>query len=132
MILSIQMRNQFEGKHKVIFREPSRKRSAQLGRFPLEALPKDLHILKQEAERPQILEPDAPGSSPTLLSIAAQQYFDLFMEYRKGKVAPARAPVPDDLERRRSQLSNPKLCLTNSQITSARLLNFLSEHPGRL
>ena len=84
----------------MIFREPSRKRPVQLGRFPLEVLPTDLHILKKEHERARLAAPPPQETVQGELSIAAQQYFDLFMEYRQGKIAPAKAPVPDDMERR--------------------------------
>jgi ferredoxin len=75
-------------------------RAYHLGRYPLEVLPRDDAVTAAEAARPPAAAP-APSELPSgPLGKAARQYLELFHPMVEGEMAPAQAPVPDDLARR--------------------------------
>jgi reductive dehalogenase len=84
--------------------ERSRNRPVHLGPFPLETLARRPGQIRAESERaplPGIRSSPAPAGG---LGRAARIYFDLFMQYREARVAPALAPVPGDLNRRSADI----------------------------
>ena len=83
----------------MIFRESSRNRPAHFGAFPFESLSHDLTIIDAEAASPPGPKPLASVTDTPLLR-ALSEYEELFLKHRHGKIAPAKAPVPGDLERR--------------------------------
>ncbi|MEM7020456.1 MAG: reductive dehalogenase domain-containing protein, partial [Pseudomonadota bacterium] len=82
-----------------IIRSRNEFRSYDLGQFPFESLPKDPSVLQSESERPPIAQPGYHAATGHLAEIA-QHYSDLFSQSHDGDVAPAQAPVPEDLSRR--------------------------------
>jgi ferredoxin len=83
----------------MFFHSRSKNRPYHLGNFPLETLPRDDAIIAREAGLPRASRPKH-AASKTLFGIAVRRYHDLFAELSDGDPAPAKAPVPDDLERR--------------------------------
>jgi reductive dehalogenase len=82
-----------------LWEDNAKHRPVHLGPYPLEVLPRDPSQIDVEARR-QLIKQVALTESGTAVGHAAARYLSLFMEYRDGDVAPATAPVPDDLERR--------------------------------
>jgi ferredoxin len=78
----------------------NRNRPFDLGPLPLERLPRDPAAPLREARQPR----DAAPAGAASLAPAIPEYRDLFRQYLDGEVAPARAPVPDDLVRRAQNL----------------------------
>lgn len=77
----------------------SKDRDFSLGTYPLETLPRDDAILAAERDRPRREAPeDAAGSAP--LAAATLRYRDIYAGAAEQEPAPARAPVPDDLQAR--------------------------------
>jgi len=79
----------------------SKDRPFHLGPFPLETLPRDESAVAAEANRTAVSEirsinPESEG----LLTRAVDHYRQLFSTFAEGTPANAKAPVPDDLERR--------------------------------
>ncbi len=77
----------------------SKNRPFHFGPYPLETLPRDDAIAAHEGADPRgsretATETDSP------LARAAAHYRNIFASFADGDVAPAQAPVPDDLERR--------------------------------
>ena len=84
----------------MLFRTAADSRPFHLGTYPLEALPRDAALAQAEAARPTLDAP-APGPAPEgPLAKTARHYRGLFAALAQGEVAPKKAPVPDDLERR--------------------------------
>ncbi len=79
----------------------SKNRPFHLGRFPLETLPRDESVIAVEAGRIAI-----PSGLSTIqlsndaLACACNHYGKIFSKFAEGAPAVAKAPVPDDLERR--------------------------------
>jgi epoxyqueuosine reductase QueG len=83
----------------MLIQDKARNRSPHLGPYPLETLARDPSRLDLELRRP--LANHRPLTEPqSSLGQVLARYVALFMEYRDGDVAPAIAPVPEDLERR--------------------------------
>ncbi|MGQ0509640.1 MAG: Fe-S protein [Betaproteobacteria bacterium] len=74
-------------------------RPFHFGPFPLEILPRDPGVIETEARRPARTSPEVAASC-NLLARAADRYRGIFATFADGPVAPARAPVGDDLRRR--------------------------------
>ena len=77
----------------------SKNRPFHLGPYPLETLERDGSVVVREAERAPLHEPAVPLPTGKLAQAAAR-YRVIFSEFSDGEVAPAQAPVPDDLPRR--------------------------------
>ncbi len=74
-------------------------RPFHFGPFPLETLPRDPRVIEAEAGRPARANPRAADPS-CLLARAADRYRGIYAGFLEGPVAPAKAPVGDDLRRR--------------------------------
>lgn len=74
-------------------------RPFHLGPFPMETLPRDPRAIEAEARRPARANPGV-AAPPNLLARAADRYLEIYAGFLDGPVAPARAPVGDDLRRR--------------------------------
>jgi len=83
----------------MFFYPRSKHRHFHLGPFPLEVLPRDDGVYAEEAARPRVPAPDRQDIDADLAR-AADKYRAIFSGLLEGPVAPARAPVGDDLERR--------------------------------
>ena len=79
----------------------SKDRPFHLGPFPLESLLRDKTVVATETGRPATSEePSSISRIDNVLSRAADHYREIFSTYAEGTPASAKAPVPDDLERR--------------------------------
>ena len=79
----------------------SKDRPFHLGPFPLELLPRDEGVIALEAGRVAIpMMPSAIRRSDDVLLRAADHYREMFSKFAEGAPVNAKAPVPDDLERR--------------------------------
>ncbi len=83
----------------MLFYPRSKNRPFHLGPFPLEALRRDETILSAESARPPRAAQAMPAPEGELAHALAH-YRDLFAQFADGAPASAKAPVPDDLERR--------------------------------
>ena len=84
----------------MLFRTAADSRPFHLGTYPLESLPRDAALAQAETGRPALDAP-VPGPAPEgPLAKTARHYRGLFAALAQGEVAPKKAPVPDDLERR--------------------------------
>ena len=78
----------------------NRDRPFDLGPLPLELLARDAARMIQDARQPA----DAPPAAVDSIVHAIPEYRALFRQYLDGEVALARAPVPDDLQKRAQNL----------------------------
>lgn len=80
----------------LFFTTAAKHRPYHLGPFPLESLPRDDRVLRQEAAR-QPLSPAPPSPvADAALARAARKYRDLFSEFIAGDKARRPAPIPED------------------------------------
>jgi ferredoxin len=83
----------------------SKDRPFHLGPFPLESLPRDENVFAAEAKRMAVTPaPRAIRRSDDVLTRAVDHYREIFAKFTEGVPANARAPVPDDLERRSADI----------------------------
>jgi hypothetical protein len=79
----------------------SKDRPFHLGPFPLESLPRDESVIAVEASLiPNPIAPRTIDLSNDALSRASDHYREVFSKFAEGTPAGAKAPVPDDFERR--------------------------------
>ena len=89
----------------MLFHPRSKDRPFHLGPFPLETLPRDENVRAAEAGRPAVQVVDDIRQRPNdLLTGAVDHYREIFSEFVEGVSARAKAPVPDDLERRSTDI----------------------------
>ncbi len=105
----------------MFLRTAADKRPYHLGTFPLETLPRDALMAAVEANRAPIAAP-APGITPEdPFGAATRSYRELFAGMLADEEAPARAPVPDDLERRVVDLKGYAYFMNASQVGICRI-----------
>ena len=98
----------------------SKNRPFHFGTFPLEILPRNDDLIERENDlKPLKGTSRTNGNDP--LSKAVLKYRELYAEALDGEVAPARAPVPDDLERRAQDIKGAGYFMDASQIGICRL-----------
>ena len=78
----------------------SKHRPFHFGPFPLESLARDESVIEFEAGRAPLQVAAAIQPSGDVLSRVAQHYREIFSKFIEGTPAAAKAPVPDDVERR--------------------------------
>jgi ferredoxin len=101
----------------------SKDRPFHLGPFPLEALPRDADVLALEDRRaPIAIAPGTVRQSDDALSRAVDHYRDLFSKFVGGTPASAKAPVPDDLERRSADIKGAAYFMDASCVGICRIL----------
>ena len=109
----------------------SKSRPFHLGPFPLETLPRDPAVAEAEAARPR---GPAPASAPSDSALArvVDHYRKIFEGFAEGEPAAAKAPVPDDLERRSIDIKGGAIFLDASQVGICRIpeLAWISEPPA--
>ncbi len=95
-------------------------RPFHLGPYPLERLPRDVQagLAEQQAGRRA-----RPASAPAFTdnarshyAAALAKYHALFQQFSEGEVAPAKAPVPDDLQTRSVDIKGAAYFLDASQV----------------
>jgi len=98
-LLTLQSASIFHYRGKILIHPRSKNRPFHFGPFPLEVLPRDDTVLELERLSP-------PRSLPTqefsegLLATALDRYRGIYAHFVEGKVAPARAPLPEELQPR--------------------------------
>ena len=98
----------------------SRNRPFHLGQFPLESLPRDDSVLSAEGDRPRRAAPDR-ASPPGQLVNAAEHYREIYSGFIDIDPAAAKAPVPDDLERRTIDVKGAAYFMDTSQVGICRI-----------
>lgn len=104
----------------MFFHTRSKNRSFHLGSFPLEVLPRDAAVTAFEVARPMIPAP-APQRHETLLAETVLRYCEIIAKDLDGDVAPACAPVPDDLARRTQDIKGAAYFMDASQVGICRI-----------
>jgi len=104
----------------MLIRSRSKDRPFHLGPFPLEALPHDDAVAAAEAARPRRALPERPPAEG-LLADAVATFTDIYAGFAEGKVAPERAPVPDDLARRAADIKGAAYFMDASQVGICRI-----------
>ena len=98
----------------------SRDRPFHWGPYPLEVLPRDDGVLKRERRTPPRPNPyDAARESP--IGRAADHYREIYLRFVEGNVAPARAPLPEELEPRVADIKGAAYFMDASQVGICRL-----------
>ncbi len=87
----------------MLVRDASCRRPVELGRYPLEALPTDEKIADWEVRQPAASAGCLPDPTNEL-GKAARQYMAYFSVFAQGEIAPQRAPVPTNLDRRTREI----------------------------
>lgn len=99
-------------------------RGVEFGPYPLEALPTDPTIWRQEAQRPA-LNPDhyTRLSTPpdNHLAAAARDHLDCFLPFLAGDAELVRAPVPEDSAARTREIKGAAYYLDASHVGICRL-----------
>ena len=98
----------------------SKNRPFHLGPFPLEALSRDDTIIAVEAARPPC-QSKPVSSEFNGLAQAVRHYHDIFTAFTEGEPAPARAPLPDDLECRSADIKGAAYFMDASQVGLCRI-----------
>ncbi len=105
----------------MLLRSASEDRPYHLGPFPLEVLARDAGVTDVEAERPRIAGSPPRPVADTAFARAVARYDTLFRGFIDGEVAAARAPVPDDPQRRAADIKGGAYFLNASQVGICRL-----------
>ncbi len=98
----------------------SKNRHFHLGPFPLEALPRDDSVIAAESDRPPT-QPPKSEREDGLLVVASDRYSEIYGKFADGEPAPAKAPVPDDLNRRAVDLKGAAYFMDASQVGICRI-----------
>jgi len=105
----------------MFFRTAADKRPYHFGPFPLEALPRDASVAAAEIARAPVApapRADAPASA---FGRALRSYLELFSKQVEPEVAPKRAPVPDDTDRRTMDVKGYAYFMNASQMGVCRI-----------
>ncbi|MCY4361910.1 MAG: Fe-S protein [Gammaproteobacteria bacterium] len=94
----------------------NKNRPFHYGPYPLERLPRDELIIEFERQRGQNTGPAAGNGASSNYAAALAKYHAIFKQFCEGAVAPARAPVPDDLDRRSIDVKGAGYFLDAGQI----------------
>ena len=105
----------------MFFRTAAATRPYHWGPFPLETLPRDEAVRAAEVARPRLGPAPVPAVADGPLGRAAHDYLGLFEDPAEGEPAPARAPLPDDLERRIMDLKGYAYFMDASQVGSCEM-----------
>ena len=84
--------------------------------FPLERLKRDAQIGAYERDAARESRPVAPTPAENNYARAVNKYHEIFKAFCEGEPAAAKAPVPDDLERRSIDIKGAGYFLDASQV----------------
>ncbi len=105
----------------MFFRTAADKRPYHFGPFPLETLPRDATVAAAESARPPV-KARADESAPSgAFGHALRTYLEIFRSQVSPEVAPKRAPVPDDTDRRTKDVKGYAYFLNASQVGICRI-----------
>lgn len=105
----------------MLFSTRAQSRPYHWGPYPLEDLPRDESVIAREAALPAIAAPAPAGPPQGALAAALRDYLDLFHANAVSEPAPARAPVPEDPERRAMDAKGYAYFMNVSQVGICRL-----------
>lgn len=91
-------------------------RPYHLGPYPLERIARDATVLEREIAMPNASAPARSKPVPAGIGAAVEKYHRIFHGLRDNAPAAARAPVPDDLERRTIDVKGAGYFLNASQV----------------
>lgn len=94
----------------------NKSRPYHLGPYPLERIARDASILDRETALPKVAARPDPKPVEPGFGDALEKYRRIFDALRDHEPAPAKAPVPDDLERRMIDVKGAGYFLNASQI----------------
>ncbi len=94
----------------------NKSRPYHLGPFPLERVKRDPAVREQELRRSPQARAELRGDAGTDFAAAVDKYHEIFHSLRAEDVAPAEAPVPDDLARRAIDVKGAAYFLNASQV----------------
>ena len=104
----------------MIFHARSRQRPFHYGLFPLETLPRDDNVTDVESTEPPKSAPARNGDYGYLAHVA-DHYRKVFARFVDDEVAPGRAPVPDDLDRRAADIKGNAYFMDAAQVGICRI-----------
>ena len=104
----------------MIFHARSKNRPFHYGQFPLETLPRDDGVNAAECAAPPKSTP-VNNSNGGDLAHVADNYRAILAQFVDDEVAPGRAPVPDDLERRAADIKGNAYFMDASQVGICRI-----------
>ena len=110
----------FEGNDTMLIYANSKNRPFHYGQFPLEMLPRDETVISTEIARPPLSQP-IKKPVEGLLGLSANRYLRIFSRIAEGEPARARAPVPDDLQRRTADIKGLAYFLDAAQVGICRI-----------
>ena len=91
-------------------------RPYHLGPYPLERVAREPGIAAREAANPKTPRPAVSPPRTDGYGAAVEKYHQIFHSLRDDVPAPAKAPVPDDLERRMIDVKGSAYFLNASQV----------------
>ncbi len=94
----------------------NKSRPYHLGSYPLERIARDPGLLEREIAMPAEARPANGKQAAPGFGEAVEKYHRIFHALRDSEPAPAKAPVPDDLERRMTDVKGAGYFLNASQI----------------
>ena len=94
----------------------NKSRPYHLGPYPLERIARDASILDLEINSPRSTSPAAADPAEGGIGEAVEKYHQIFHGLRDSQPAAAKAPVPDDLERRMVDIKGSGYFLNASQM----------------
>jgi reductive dehalogenase len=94
----------------------NKNRPFHFGPYPLERLARDEKVAEIERKASRDSKPDNKEPVNTRYAEALGTYHEIFREFCKGDPAPAKAPVPDDLDKRMIDIKGAGYFLDASQV----------------
>lgn len=94
----------------------NKNRPFHFGPFPLERLPRDPSLAKEERRRPRVCREPRQSRDGGRLGEAIAHYHAIFDQLRECQPAQAKAPVPQNLERRSIDIKGAAYFLDASQV----------------
>ncbi len=104
----------------MIFQSRSKNRPFHYGSFPLETLPRDDGVVSIESAAPPRSPPDRALGHGRLADVS-NKYRQIFAQLVDGEVAPGRAPLPEDLERRAVDIKGMAYFMDAAQVGICRI-----------
>ena len=105
----------------MIFRMPSRTRPYHWGPYPLETLTRDPRIAMQENEQAVVSAPEFLTPPGSVLAEVVREYLDIFVQNALTKPAAAKAPVPENPQRRTTDVKGYSYFMNVSQVGVCRM-----------
>ncbi|HIB81078.1 MAG TPA: Fe-S protein [Gammaproteobacteria bacterium] len=105
----------------MLLRMPSRNRPYHWGPYPLETLARDPRVVTRETERAMVPAPEFRMPPRSVLAEVVREYLDIFVQNALTKPAAAKAPVPEDPQRRAVDVKGYSYFMNVSQVGVCRM-----------